>query len=101
METYTPDRNGIPTIKKTVPGSLDYSFDFTAWLAAIADTATAYQITTPAGITKVSDMRAAGVVTVWLAGGTVGSTYQVKCRITTNAGRVDERTINVQVVAAR
>jgi hypothetical protein len=35
---------------------------------------------------------------VWLAGGTVETRYSITCRVTTSAGRTDERTIKVTVV---
>jgi hypothetical protein len=38
-----------------------------------------------------------GVATVYLSGGSVGSNYAVVNRITTAAGRVDERTITILV----
>lgn len=38
-----------------------------------------------------------GIVTVWLSGGDTGSTYDVACRITTDAGRTDERTIHIRI----
>lgn len=56
-----------------------------------------YIITVPAGITKVTDSQAAGIVTVWLSGGTVGTWYSVACKITTSKGRTDERTIQIEV----
>ncbi|WP_440207398.1 phage fiber-tail adaptor protein [Campylobacter coli] len=34
---------------------------------------------------------------VRLSGGTVGTTYSVACRITTNTGQIDERTFRVLV----
>jgi len=35
------------------------------------------------------------MATVWLSGGIEGSTYEITCRITTDAGRVHERTFQL------
>jgi hypothetical protein len=35
--------------------------------------------------------------TVWLSGGTAGKVYQVRCRVTTAGGRVDDRTFELSV----
>jgi len=56
-----------------------------------------YIITVPAGIVKESDSESAGVVTVWLSGGTVGEWYDIACKITTSADRTDERTLSIQI----
>ena len=70
-------------------------FDWSAWLAA-SETVTTKTITPSAGITVNSSTEAAGVVTVWVSGGVVGA-QTVACKITTNAGRTDERTITLVV----
>ena len=76
---------------------LDYVFDWTEWLAA-AETITDHTITADTGITVDSSTEDAGKVTVWLSGGTAGINYKVACKITTSAGRTDERTIWIKVV---
>lgn len=79
---------------------LDYTFDFDALLETneVIDS-TAW--TVPAGLTLVTDtIDAAGKrATVWLAGGTAGDTYEVECRITSNAtpARIIERAFTVYV----
>lgn len=75
---------------------LDYVFDWTGWLAD-GETIQSRTVTAEAGITKDSDSHADGVVTVWLSGGTVETTYRVECKVTTSAGRTDERSIFVRV----
>lgn len=45
---------------------------------------------TDEGITPTSTV-------VWLRGGTVGKKYLVTCRITTAAGRIDDRTIQLAI----
>jgi hypothetical protein len=75
---------------------LDYSFDWSAWLD-VAETISSYTIDEDTGITVDSDSEAAGVVTVWLSGGTAGTTYAVRCEVVTDAGRTDERTMVIKV----
>ena len=75
---------------------LDYAFDWTGWLAA-GETITDHTITADTGITVDSSTELDGKVTVWLSGGTAGQNYKVACKITTSAGRTDERTIWIKV----
>ena len=83
---YTKDPSAI----------LDWAYDWTDWLAA-AETITDHTITADTGITVDSSTEDAGIVTVWLLGGTAGVNYKVACLITTSAGRTDERTIWIKV----
>ena len=76
---------------------LDYAFDWTGWLAA-GETITDHTITADTGITVDSSTESGGKVTVWLSGGTAGINYKVACKITTSAGRTDERTLWIRVV---
>ena len=76
---------------------LDYVFDWTGWLAT-GETITDHTITADTGITVDSSTKDAGKVTVWLSGGTAGINYKVASKITTSAGRTDERAIWVKVV---
>lgn len=99
-EAYNFGRDGIPTIVKTEPGKLDYPCDWSDWLPA-GDSIASYEVTAQTGITLVSDERAGAVVVAWLSGGRHGFTYLVRFRITTAAGRIEERTIAVAVVYAR
>ena len=76
---------------------LDYVFDWMEWLAT-GETITDHTITADTGITVDSSTEDDGKVTVWLSGGTAGINYKVACKITTSAGRTDERTIWIKVV---
>lgn len=76
---------------------LDYYFDWSEWLAT-GETISSNTITVPTGITKDSDSATTTKVTVWLSGGTDGTTYTVACKIVTSAGRTDERSIDVHVM---
>ena len=85
---------------------LDYVFDWKEeWLATgetiAVDSETGEKlitITADTGITVDSWTEDDGKVTVWLSGGTAGINYKVACKITTSAGRTDERTIWIKVV---
>jgi len=76
---------------------LDYVFDWTGWLATV-ETIADHTITADTGITVGSSAESGGKVTVWLSGGTAGINYKVACKITTSAGRTDERTLWIRVV---
>jgi hypothetical protein len=75
---------------------LDWRWDWSDWLAD-GETITASVMTVSAGLVKNSDTYSATSATVWLSGGTPGTPYSVANRITTSAGRTDERTITIRV----
>ena len=87
------------TFPKDPDAVLDYKFDWKSenWLGA-AETITARTVTVETGLTKDSDSEAAGIVTVWLSGGTAGESYSVACEIVTSDLRTDERTIQIDVM---
>jgi hypothetical protein len=75
---------------------LDYSIDWTSWLGL--DTIQTSTWMVPTGITKPSDSLVGALATVWLSGGTVGTSYIVTNRVVTAGGRTDERSITVRVI---
>ena len=85
----------VTTMTKDPDAVLDYVFDWTDWLE-VGETIISNVITVGSGITKDSDSESAGIVTIWLSGGTHGSDYLVACKITTSLDRTDERTINIR-----
>lgn len=85
------------TFIKDSDAILDYAFDWsTNWLQT-AETISSRVITVESGLTKDSDTESDGIVTVWLSGGTSGTTYTVACKIATSLNRTDERTISIAV----
>lgn len=76
---------------------LDYRVDWTQWLDS-GETITAATWIVPDGLTSSSESFDSVSATVWLAGGTVGQTYTVTNRVTTTAGRTDDRSFRVRVV---
>lgn len=98
-DTYDVTTNPAkPSIIKDPAAVLDYTFDWTLWLADIADTITGAPVfTVPVGITKTTQSNTTLKTTCWLSGGTVGETYQIDCKITTTGGRTDSRSIYVKI----
>ena len=79
--------------------TLDYDISFVDWLAALSDAAISHVASADAGITLVSSALTAGVVKVWLSGGTSGEKYKVTVAITTatSPARVKEADILITV----
>lgn len=89
---------------------LDYAFLWQDWLAA-GETITAHTITASATTITVDsssvnaaavtldsvEQKIGSVVTIWLSGGTANTGYVISCRITTNAGRIDERSFKLTI----
>jgi hypothetical protein len=79
---------------------LDYAFNWADWLAT-GETISSYTLTVPTGLTEGSGAKAtsesSGVITYWISGGTAGSSYDVGCKITTNAGRVKEKSMTFRI----
>ena len=74
---------------------LDYRVDWTEWLNG--DTISNSQWIVPSEMTLQSSTNDATSATAWLSGGVVGSSHDVTNRITTAAGRTDDRTITFHI----
>jgi hypothetical protein len=83
------------TFTKDPAANLDYSLDWTQWLAGDLISVSAW--TVPAGITEGATANSTTTTTVWLSDGDVGEVYSIVNHITTLAGRQDSRTIVVQI----
>lgn len=85
---------------KDPDADLDYRVDWSQWLAA-GETITGSSWTVPVGITQGTGPQAptfdSTSATIWLTGGTDGQAYPITNRVTTSAGRVDDRTITITV----
>ena len=93
------------TFIKDPDALLDYGFNFgidadhpekLPWLAT-GETITDSVWTVPAGLTRGIDSASATITLIWLSGGTAGVSYLVSNKITTSAGRVDERSFLILV----
>lgn len=101
IDTYVTV-GGKSTITKDPQADLDYTWNWAPYLAGISDSIATVQfvIEGPDNAMTQHDAGFSGALAVvWLAGGTVGNTYRVTCRITTTHSpqRVDDRSIFVKV----
>lgn len=71
---------------------LDYQWDWADWLA-VGETISTAVFTVPTGLTLSSQSNTTTTATAFLSGGTVDDGYKVTCRITTNQGRTEDRSI--------
>jgi hypothetical protein len=77
---------------------LDYTWDWSEWLAEIADTISSATVTLPAGLTAVgAPTVGASAVTQRVSGGTLDDAYTMVCQITTTGGLIDERLIYLTI----
>lgn len=86
--------------RKSPNAKLPFLFDWSTWLASEEDSASSVDWIVPEGLVKETSPPSTlsdGVTVVWLSGGTKGIVYRVICRITTVAGRIDERTLHLRI----
>lgn len=94
-----------PSIFKDPNAVLDYTWDWTAWLASASDptdtiVSKVLSVVSPAEGVVVDSSAIVGaskMVTAWISGGNAGKTVQVTCRITTAGGRTDDRSIYLKI----
>ncbi|MFD8117079.1 phage fiber-tail adaptor protein [Streptomyces microflavus] len=81
---------------KDPDATLDWIFDWSQWLAPTENITASVMVVSP-GINLESSGFSASTATAWVSGGTEGRVYQVSNKITTNQGRIDERSITIRV----
>jgi hypothetical protein len=86
----------LPSVEKDPAAKLDYGFDWAAWLGTDTITASEWSVA-PAGPVLSGETFDANSTSVFMAGGTVGNSYTLSNKITTAAGRIDERSIKIKV----
>ena len=82
---------------KDVDAVLDYGVDWSDWLDT-GETISTSTYTVTAGITKDSDSNTTTASTVWLSGGTDGTSYTITNEVVTSDSRTDQRSFTVKVV---
>lgn len=99
---YRIDSQGRAVIDHIAGDYLDYTFDFTNWLASLGDALASAAVTVQsgAGLVLESSAISGGKVTAWISGGTVHQRACVTCRITTTAApaRTATDTIYLDVI---
>jgi hypothetical protein len=80
------------------PGEiLDYDISFADWLLERGDSIQSLQVAASEGITIESSAHNAGIVKVWISGGTHGRKYKVTAAVETLGGRRKEGDIEIAV----
>lgn len=88
----------VKSYVKDPTARLDYTWDWSDWLAAIDDTIDTATVTLPDGLTAVHEpVTASPFVTQVVEGGDLGSVYRMICHITTEGGLVDQRSIYLTI----
>jgi len=93
--------NGKPTITKDPDATLDYTENWTDWLATAdspADTISSATVTTTSLSVSVDSISNNTThVTAWVSGGIPGETATLTFQITTAGGRIDQRTLYLKI----
>lgn len=87
FETYSATKDPNAT--------LDYTINWSSWLTT--DTISTVVWTVETGLTVTATTNTTTTATLWVSGGEVGTEYTATCRVTTTAGRIDERSIAIRV----
>lgn len=87
----------IQSFQQDPTDDLDYSFDWTSWLAT-GETITTATVTADDGLTIHDESNTTSVVTFWASGGTANGRYAVHCHVTTSEGREATRSLFLSVI---
>ncbi|MEU7338727.1 hypothetical protein [Streptomyces sp. NPDC007074] len=86
------------TFPKDPAELLDYTWDWTPWLAEVSDTISSATVVATDGLTAVGEPSVNGaLVTQRVSGGDVGKLSAVTCQITTASGLIAERSIHLKI----
>jgi hypothetical protein len=95
----TTQANPIAVFSKDPGAELDYTMDWQQWMPPQDRIVNVTWTISPAGtLLNAANSFSTTDTTIWLSAGTDGLTYDVTCEITTNEGRIDDRTFRVEVV---
>lgn len=86
----------IVVFSKDPSAVLDYTMDWRQWLGDDAISSVAW--TLPAGIANAGTTFSSSTTTIWLSGGTAGTSYSVYATVVTVGGRTEKRTIKITVI---
>lgn len=80
---------------KDPDSTLDYKIDWKLWLDGDIITQSSWIV--PAGLTLEASVFEDLFTTAWLSGGTLNTAYEVVNRISTQSGRIEDRTITIKI----
>jgi hypothetical protein len=86
----------MTTFLKDPDAVLDYSVDWSKWLAGDQIETSTWFVSGPT-LQSADDSNTPTRTTAWLAGGVAGQSYTVTNRIITSGGRTDDRSFTIQV----
>lgn len=78
--------------KKDPDATLDYTFDWSAYLTAEGDSIVSIQWVLSSGLVLVSQVFSSTAPSAFVSGGVLDAAETLTCRITTSGGRIDDRT---------
>lgn len=90
------DPRNTDAMTKDPNARLDFAIDWSATLPD-GDTITSSLWLVPDDLTTDTPSIDGTTTSVWITGGVAGRTYQVVNRVTTDEGRVDDRTLRITV----
>ena len=77
--------------------TLDYTIDWSAWLDAGDTISTSVWAVESGDVTLATPTINGDLTQIWASAGTVGTAATVRNRITTAAGRIDDRTLTLVI----
>ena len=93
MATFYNDGTFIPDAPPKDPDStIDYGLDWSNWLAS-GETITASSWPETGGLVNESESFTTSKASIFVSGGTVGASYTLTNRISTNFGRTEDRSM--------
>jgi len=88
-----------PQFSKDPAEKLDYTIDYSEELTDVADSISSSAWTVESGITNEAIVNTSNTATIWLSGGTDGTTYDITNQITTNTARIYRQKMTIGVKA--
>lgn len=77
---------------------LDYTINWAAPLAGDTIVSSVWALSA-ADLVEATSTQTSNTATIWLSGGTLNQTYQVKNTITTAGGRIFDQTVSIKIAA--
>lgn len=88
--------DGAP-LPKDPNANVDFTWDWSQWLPVGDTIATAVVTAVSGGVVIGTVSNTTTTVTAWVSGGTNGTMAKVMARVTTAQGRIDDRTLDLDV----